>query len=247
MIQVRCGLFRDIVGGVLLAAVFCSAPPGICSSSDDHQWNNVAQVSHGATYIFVPHDHNCVLGRIKRIDDSGVTVDRRSSPEVTIPRSQLLRITSGGWAPGVVFTARSSWLDVVSVVGERLHPYIAVFTKSGQKHEGKLLRASDRTLTLESSGKTVDIAKGEVSTVSYIRPMPPSDSAAYADDELAWMKVFDPQLWPNMLHLRSALSIRLYDASLSEDDSTIVCNSNPWTQKQPGPDVTTPAYRPKTH
>jgi hypothetical protein len=100
---------------------------------------------------------------------------------------------------------------------------------------------------LESASGTVDINKNEISTVNYIRPSPLSDSAANSDDELAWMKIFDPQLWPKMLHLEPVMSVRLYDASFPEDDSTIVCKNNPWSQKQPGLDVTRPAYIPKTH
>jgi hypothetical protein len=110
----------------------------------------------------------------------------------------------------------------VRVVGRRFHPNIAVVTKSGEEHKGKLLTASETGLTIGHAGKKADINKSEVSIVSYVRPKPLSDSTEYLDDELAWMKVFDPQLWPRMLHLQS-MSIRLYDSSLPQDDSTILC------------------------
>jgi hypothetical protein len=238
------GLFRATVKLVALAGALCSAPLMMWSSGVDDQWNNVNQLSHGTTYTFVARDRNCVLGRIKRIDDSGVTVMRRhlqrmdethelphESSEIRIPRPELLRITGIAWIPGfdpgVVFSARSSWLDILSIVGKYNHQHIIVFTKAGEKYEGKLLSASAKAMTLESSGKTVDIGKDEVSTVSNIRAKPLSDSATYVDQEFAWMKIFDPQLWPSMLH-ESFLSIRLYDTSLPEDSSPIVCaNSNP--------------------
>jgi hypothetical protein len=106
--------------------------------------------------------------------------------------------------------------------------------KSGKKGRGKLLSASDMALTLESWGKAANIRKDDVSTVSYIRAKPLSDSAAYADDELAWMKVFDPQLWPHLMHLESPLTVPLYDASLPEDDSSIVCrNGTDVTRQRP--------------
>jgi hypothetical protein len=224
-------LFRYTVKLVTLAAALCSAPPMMWSSGVDDQWNKVNHFSHGTTFMFVARDLNCVLGRIKRIDDSGVTLMRRHSSEIRIPRPELLRITGTVWIPGfdpgVVFSARSSWLDILSIVGKYNQPHIIVFTKAGEKYEGKLLSASAKALTLESSGKTVDIGKDEVSTVSKIRAMPLSDSATYVDQEFAWMKIFDPQLWPSMLH-ESVLSIRLYDTSLPEDSFPIVCaNSNP--------------------
>jgi len=226
------GLFRYTVNLVALAAALCSASPMMWSSGVNDQWDNVNHFSHGATFTFVARDRNCVLGRIKRVDDSGVTVMRPHSSEIRIPRPELLRITGTAWVPGsfdpgVVFSARSSWLDILSIVGKYNHPHIMVFTKAGEKYQGKLLSASAKALTLESSGKTLDIGKDEVSTVSEISAIPLSDSATYVDQEFAWMKIFDPQLWPSMLH-KSVLSIRLYDTSLPEDSSPIVCaNSNP--------------------
>ena len=69
-----------------------------------------------------------------------------------------------------------------------------------------------------------------------------SESAAYADDELAWMKVFDPELWPYLLHLEPPLWILFYDASAPQDDSRIVCKQDPWGKRQQGPDVTSESY-----
>ena len=221
-----------VLAALLVAATLCYAPPMMWPSSNDGQWNDVAKLTRRASYIFVDRNHSCVDGKIKEVDDRAVTIIRGNSPEITTERTHLLRITSGGWAGGVIFSGRSSWSDVVRIVGRRFHPEIAVVMKSSQEHKGKLLSASDVALTLEISRKRVNISKDEVSTVSYIRPKPLGDSAAYADDELAWMKVFDPQLWPHLLHLQPPLSVRLYDASLPEDNSSIVCN--------PGSDVTRP-------
>lgn len=97
-----------------------------------------------------------------------------------------------------------------------------VVTKSGVEHKGKLLAASETALTIGQAGKKAEIEKSEVSIVSYVRPKPLSDRSEYLDDELAWMKVFDPTLWPRMLHLQS-MSIRLYNSALPQDDSSIVC------------------------
>ena len=235
----------NVFAAVLVTTTLCSAPPIMWSSSNDDQWNNVKQVTRRTNYIFVTRDHDCLGGKVKHIDESVITIMRRNAPEITIQRTDLLRITSGEWAPGVIFSGRSSWSDVVNIAGKHFYATIAVLTKSGQEHKGKLLSVSDKAMALESSGKNVTIAKNEVSTVSYIRPKPLSESAAYADDELAWMKIFDPQLWPRLLHLQSLLSIRLYDASLPEGNSAIVCNSDPWLQRQPGPDVTRPPFPPQ--
>jgi hypothetical protein len=217
-----------------LAATLCLLPTKMWPRSSDDQWDAVAGIDRRASLTFVDRNRNCVDGKIKHEDTRAVTVMRRNALESTLERTNVLRISSGGWAGGVVFSGRSSWSDVVRIVGRRFHPDIAVAMKSGEEYKGKLLSASDTVLTVKSSKKKTIINKGDVSTVSYIRPKPRSDSADYANDELAWMKVFDPQLWPRLLHLRSSMSIRLYDTSLTQDDSSIIC--------KPGPDLTQPAF-----
>lgn len=217
-----------------LAGTLCLLPTKIWPSSSHDQWDTVAGIDRRASLTFVDRNPNCMDGKIKQADNRTVTVLRRSAPETTLERTNVLRISSGGWAGGVVFSGRSSWSDVVRIVGRRFHPDIDVAMKSGEEYKGKLLSASDRVLTVESLKKKKIINKSDVSTVSYIRPKPLSESAEYANEELAWMKVFDPQLWPHLLHLQSSMSIRLYDASLAQDESSIVC--------KPGLDLTHPAF-----
>lgn len=217
-----------------LAGTLCLLPAKMWSSSSDGQWEAVAKIDRGASLTFVDRTRNCVDGKIKHADNRTLTVLRRNASETLLERTNVLRISRGGWAGGVVFSGRSSWSDVTRIVGRRFHPDIAVAMKSGEEYKGKLISASETSLTVENSKKKTIIDKRDVSTVSYIRPKPLSDSAEYADDELAWMKIFDPQLWPRLLHLQSSMSIRLYDTSLPQDDSSIIC--------KPGPDVTQPAF-----
>jgi hypothetical protein len=231
-------LRKGVIAALLLSSLFCSSQQATPPSISDTQWNNVKQMSHHTTFIFVARDNRCVWGRIKRADDSEIAVEPSRAHEVVIQRVDLFRITKGAWAPGVIFTARSSWFDVAAIVGKHLHPTVAVITTSGQQHIGKLLDSSNDNLSIESAGKMLDISKDEISSVSFVRPKPLSDSAAYADGELAWMKVFDPQLWPNLLHMRSAISVRLYDSSMPEDNSRVPC------AKVPKVDVTRPAWPP---
>jgi hypothetical protein len=217
-----------------LAGTLCLLPTKVWTSSTDAQWDTVAGIDRRASLTFVDRNRNCLGGKIGQVDNRTVTVVQRNAPETTLERMNVLRISSGDWAGGVVFSGRSSWSDVVRIVGRRFHPDIAVAMKSGEEYKGRLLSASDTVLTVESSKKKTIINKSDVSTVGYIRPKPLSESAEYANEELAWMKVFDPQLWPRLLHLQSSMSIRLYDASLPQEDSSIVC--------KPGPDLTHPAF-----
>ena len=144
-----------------------------------------------------------------------------------IPRTDLSRVSIGPWASGVIFTARSSWSDVVNLVGRNIHPEAVIGTNSGEERRGKLIAASATALVLKIAEKSVTIAKADIAQVTYVREKPASDSATYADDELTFLKIFDPQLWPYMLHLQGTLSIRLYDKSFPEDDSPGICTGPP--------------------
>jgi hypothetical protein len=236
-------LKRGIVAVVLSEVIFlCSmAPEMMCSALDD-QWNSLRQITNRTNYIFVKQGRDCIGGKIKQVNESDILVTRKDGFETVIRKTDLLRITLGAWEPGVILTGRSSWFDVHNLVGQHFRPEVAVTMKSGQKHKGDLLSASEASLVLRTSGATLNIARVDVSTISYIRSKPLSSSAAYADEELAWMKVFDPELWPHLLHLQSPLSILLYDASAPQDDSRIVCKQDPWTGRQQGPDVTSAPY-----
>lgn len=217
---------------------------GLCLSQakpPDTQWSNVKEMSRKTTFIFVLRDRHCAWSRIKRADDSTVTIGE--TQEVVLQRADLLRVTSAAWAPSVIFSGRSSWFDVEALIGSKFHPPISIITKSGQQRSGKLVDCSDDHLAIESGGRETRIGKEDISTVSYVRPKPLSDGAAYANSELAWGKIFDPQLWPIMLHLQPSVSVRLYDASVPEDNSRILCEG---PAPRAGLDVTQTAYRQKS-
>ena len=228
---------------VLSELIFlCSIAPQISCSPLDDQWNSLRQITNRTDYIFVNYGRDCIRGKIKQVNQSDIVVAREDGSQTVIRKPDLLRITLGAWQPGLIFTARSSWFDVHQLVGRHFRPEIAVTMKSGQKHKGRLLSASDASVELRTSGATLNIAKVDVSAITYIRSKPLSSSASYADAELAWMKVFDPELWPHLFRLQSPLSIVVYDASAPQDDSRIVCNQDPLTGGKQARDLTAAPY-----
>ena len=118
---------------------------------------------------------------------------------------------------------------------------IRVETKDGQKYEGTLTDVSDEGLTLLSDGKSIDWQKAKIAKVSYIIRRPASDSAIYMDEEGMFLKFFDPELWPYFFGVEGSWNIKLYDASLPEDDSQIVCQKNPWDSTGRPLNLTQPA------
>lgn len=178
---------------------------------------------------------------IASVTDTTLVVNEPHGQPISINRQELLRVNQGDWGAGVLFSSRSSWADVNAVTslnGRTLRPKIFVETKSGRTQEGTLTSLSDAEIAMDSQHNLIHVAKTDISTLSYVTAKPLSSSAAYADDELAWMKIFDPQLWPKMFGFQGSVRVRLYDASLPEDNSSIVCRNDPYRLKASGPEVT---------
>jgi len=224
----------------ILAIVFCPAslaalsPPASRSNEQSEGWDSLRRVPHHATLIFADRDGNCVAGQIKSYDNNAIVVARQNERDAKIDRPNVLRIATNAWGPGVVYSGRSSWLDVEGLVptrpSEKWRVPVRVEMNTGKTVRGQLLEASQEEITISSSARrTLVITKGEIARLSYIRPKPLSDSAEYANDELAWMKIFDPQLWPSLFHTQGSLVVRIYDANSPQDNAPIVCKAGtPW-------------------
>jgi hypothetical protein len=176
-----------------------------------------------------------VWGSLKSVGNTSVMVKLREGTTKTIQRLDLLRVNRGACGGCVLFSNRSSWLDVTILPRKPFRPaQVRVETKAGQKYDGTLTDTSDDGLTLQSSGKSIHLQKSELATVSYIILKPVSDSAVYIDEEGLFLKFLDPELWPYFFGVQGSWSVKVYDASMAEDDSQIVCQHNSWdTTGQP--------------
>jgi len=217
------------------------SPPAWCANDQKDGWDSLKRVPHGATLIFADRSDNCLAGRIKSYDSDAIVVTRHNESDAKIDRSNVLRITTNAWESGLVYNGRSSWLDVVGLVpirrSKKWRATVLVEMNTGENARGQLIDASQGEITLRTSSKSLVIARRQISTLSYVRPQPLSDLAEYANDELAWMRIFDPQLWPTLFHAQGSLVVRIYDVNLPQDDSPIVCKEGAaWhTLNQPVP------------
>jgi hypothetical protein len=224
---------RSVQTGTLVVLTLLCAASALawCSEANNTQWNNLRQVTHRATLLFVDRNRDCLRGKIKSVDDSAVMLTLRTGAERKIDRGNVFRVSIGGWPFQLIFSGRSSWSDVIGLIpplrASKWHPKVVVRAKSGVEQSGYLLEASQDKISIKTSGQAHDIAKQEVSTVTYVRPKPASDSAQYANEELVFFKIFDPEVWPVLFHTQGSLSVRVYDATLSEDNSRITCNESP--------------------
>jgi len=209
-----------------MALILPTTAPG---QQNDASWKNLNQLTHRASFIFATKRRDCVTASLKSTNDTSLTVKLRDGMTEKVQRDDLLRINYGESARGVLFSGRSSWLDVRALSGTpapKSLPKVIVETKAGNAHQGTLMSVSSDRLMVRSGNKELELAKGEIATISYVVPKPVSASASYADEELVFLKVFDPELWPTLFGLQGSLVVRLFDASMPEDDSEIVCKGS---------------------
>ena len=191
-------MIRGLFAIIVLVGV--SLLPGLAvAQQNDPAWNNLSELTHRASMTFITQERKCVTGFLKSVSDTSVIVKVKNGKATTIQRPDLLRVQLNWYGSPILFSGRSSWADVAALAAKQhpqLHPRIIVETRTGQKNEGTLINASDEGLTLQSHDGRADISKSDVVRVTSIVQKPVSDSAAYADDELVFLKVLDPELWP---------------------------------------------------
>ena len=68
-----------------------------------------------------------------------------------------------------------------------------------------------------------NFTKGEVSRVDYVVLKPLSETEEFHWDELAMLRIFDPQLYPRLFHLGDTMPVTLYQAAVAEDNSVVAC------------------------
>lgn len=81
----------------------------------------------------------------------------------------------------------------------------------------------DEGITFEALGKSVRIAKGEVTKVYDVIEKPLTDAGEYAAGELGPLILFDPYFYVYGFHLEKYVEVQLYDAEAVQDDSSARC------------------------
>ena len=205
-VAVKTHLVTMTVTLVLLARPLNSQLMSVAAVGDD-SWENLNHVTHNRNYILMDDAGNCAIGEIKGITAQNLLVREfgAGARTVTFGRSNLLRVEDGAKATDVIFSGRSSWLDVKSLGRIGSDEAIVVTTKDGQRHRGKPVDISEAKIRLARRNMPVEVPKERISTVDYLREKPMSRSTTYAAQEAAF---FDPTLWPYLLHIPPKLSVR---------------------------------------
>jgi hypothetical protein len=207
-------------------------------ATNDDSWHNLGGVTRDRYYTVIDRKSNCVTGHIVETTNAGVTIKLPDSTSVTIDRINVLRVSVSQAAPNfphnlqadidrvgdVIYNDKSSWSDLkVLAPLKRLHiegQMVRIVRKDGHSIEGKLADISDNGLEIERLASTQNIPKADIALTYYLRYKPLSDSVKYSAQEDFW---YDPRLWPYYLKLSPKIPVRLFDASIPEDDSAPQC------------------------
>lgn len=213
--------------------------PGVCADGDEN-WQGLKQLRHDVDFVFVERDMTCLNGQIKALTTNNVLITTDHS-EITIEKSSLIRVRLGFGGRTVasnnpnlplftVYSGRSSWDDLLAFMPfqSKTHPgfklQMSVITKDGKSHRADLSQVTDRDITLvDAFGKETAFPKAEISSIDYIRDKPLNDTEEFHWEELAMLRIFDPQLYPRLFHVGDAMQVRLYDHAIPEDNSPVTC------------------------
>jgi len=202
----------------------------VLSATNPDPWGTLRHVTWKRAYTILDTTGNCVSGRILSLTNEDVTLSYWTygkHPQLgtmTIERPNVRRITDGPKAIDVVYSGRSSWVDVQALQHIGSDEAVLVISKDGMRHKGKISEVSVTDIELKHPSNNVRIAKRDVSQVYYLREKPMGAETEHAAQELV---IFDPFLWPYLFHIPPKVSVRVYDAAMPEDNAPSDCRQTP--------------------
>jgi hypothetical protein len=168
-------------------------------------------------------DDSCQSGWIVKATTASVTVQQYKQPPVTVKKEDVLWVDAVyGGAHEVLYSARSSWQDVIDakpLSSESLQ----VVLKDGTRYKVKSPKVTANGIMFAQHGQNLNLPKSQVETVDYVRQKPITDGQVYLLQEAWPVMLFDPRTWFHMLGMVPELSVRIYDASRPEDDPLPKC------------------------
>jgi hypothetical protein len=234
---IRWTRLREI--GLFLGLICVLTQPAFCNNEND-PWQSLKQLKRGLGYVFIMRDMTCQYGQLKEVADTSVSI-KTDRADVVVAKANLLRVRVGFGGRSVqnsnpnlalftLYSGRSSWGDLLAFVPfeSKEHPASAMHflmtTQDGRAHRGILNQVTEDEIALaDSFGKISSFSKRQVSRVDFITEKPLSETEEFHWDELAMLRIFDPQLYPRLFHLGDTMPVTLYQSAIPEDNSMIAC------------------------
>jgi hypothetical protein len=191
-------------------------------AGQDLEWTNLGHISHSNRYRFILKDGTCRELRIRTVkpDSLAVVLSENDSRVVVgkIDRPAVIQVRDDQ----LLYSSRSSWADIHGIRKLSLHEQIKIALKSGATIKGEIASSTESGLTLRGPAGDSDIPKATVARIDYIRlkPIPEADQYMARETPLVWL---DPRLWPYLVNIGVLMDVRLYDAMLPEDNTSLQC------------------------
>ena len=151
--------------------LFAAAAIQLLATNSDEEWEKLKHITHRRHYVVVLRTSECVSGEITSITPDIIHLKASlpkapySTREVAIQRGDVARITDGGTAAhNIVFSARSSWIDVQNA-SPKSHPErFSIVTKKGERRRSQQAAISEDSISLNDPGQRITLAKSEIGT-----------------------------------------------------------------------------------
>lgn len=189
----------------------------------DDGWNNLSRVSHSTSLTFIQKDGACEYGTVLKVDGTHVTIERYGKNPITMQKTDLLQVGERGGSHNAVYSGRSSWTDVISAEPGHAESLL-IATKGGTKFNGKPISITDTAAVLKTLTGTETLTKQDISTVDYVRQKPLTDGEEQLAQEAPILLFFSPMSYVRAAGASVKLKVRLYDASLPENNSALTCS-----------------------
>jgi hypothetical protein len=176
-------------------------------------------VTRSAAFTFMQRNGKCVTGNISQADAATITVQQLDKSSIAIQRDALYQVIQGN---ALLFSARSSWADVVGV---HLYPNetLLVTMRGGKQVRGKPVMVSADAIILKHGLSKTRYPKMEIATIDYLRAKPPTDSFQATLQEAPYALFFYPEFYHRMAGLAGRIPVRLFDAAKPEDNAPLSC------------------------
>jgi len=164
---------------------------------------------------------NCFRGHLIGSTADSITI-QIGQKQVTLQKSDLLFARESFQESDILFSGRSSWVDATHVWPEG-HEYLSVLLKDGTEIREKVKSSGSDFIALNVKGHVRRIEKQQVATIDYVRFLPGTDRQADLAYDAEILNLLQPDFYRERFGHPPAIDVRLYDASLPEDNTRLRC------------------------
>lgn len=209
---------------------FGQAPKTPRAADPYEHWGRLRDYKvHGTVTVVLKADRKCYeLTDITGVTDHDIIVRAPGGDSYVLEDKEVLLIATGLHFSDIgisdyLLSARSSWLDVKKFTSSTERG-VRVTMKDGKKVDGELVSVADDSLTLREKKKApATIAKEAIQKIEIIRQKPMPKALAAMNQETPWMVPLNPQSYPYLMHWNDTIRVRVYEASLPEDNEALKC------------------------